>query len=74
MHLPPKDQWHVDRLGLLYFARPHNDLVLNTVPSPVLQAAGYTENELEKYARENGTKVPTMEGASFSRLSTPGHG
>jgi hypothetical protein len=33
---PPPDQQHVDRLGLLYFARPHNDLHLGTtriVPS-----------------------------------------
>jgi isopenicillin N synthase-like dioxygenase len=38
---PPKDQWDYDRTGLLYFARPHNDTVLNPiVDSPVLQAAG----------------------------------
>uniref|UniRef100_A0A0B7K6G7 Fe2OG dioxygenase domain-containing protein n=1 Tax=Bionectria ochroleuca TaxID=29856 RepID=A0A0B7K6G7_BIOOC len=54
--LPPKDQRHVDRLGLLYFARPQNDLVLSTVDSPVLKREGYTQNEFER----DGHKVPTM--------------
>ncbi|KAI6777451.1 hypothetical protein HG530_001396 [Fusarium avenaceum] len=53
---PPKDQQHVDRLGLLYFARPQNDLVLNTVDSPVLKRAGIQQNEFEA----GGHKVPTM--------------
>lgn len=38
---PPEDQWQYDRTGLLYFARPHNDMVLNPIKdSPVLQNAG----------------------------------
>jgi isopenicillin N synthase-like dioxygenase len=38
---PPEDQWAYDRTGLLYFARPHNETVLNPIlDSPVLQAAG----------------------------------
>jgi isopenicillin N synthase-like dioxygenase len=56
--LPPKDQQHVDRLGLLYFARPRNDLVLSTVDSPVLKREGFTQNEFER----KGHKVPTMGG------------
>ncbi|KAK4689634.1 hypothetical protein P7C73_g492, partial [Tremellales sp. Uapishka_1] len=59
---PPKDQQHVDRLGLLYFARPRNDLVLNTIDSPVLKRAGYVQNELEK----SGAPVPTM--GEFTKL------
>ncbi|KII91203.1 hypothetical protein PLICRDRAFT_173094 [Plicaturopsis crispa FD-325 SS-3] len=60
---PPKDQQHVDRLGLLYFARPHNDVVLNTIKdSPVLQREGFTENEFERIG-----KVPTMEEFTFSK-------
>lgn len=55
---PPKDQRHVDRLGLLYFARPQNDLRLNTIQSPVLRREGYTENEFER----GGHPVPTMGG------------
>lgn len=54
--VPPKDQQHVDRLGLLYFARPQNDLVLNTIDSPVLKRAGFTQNEFER----GGHRVPTM--------------
>ncbi|KAI0791038.1 Clavaminate synthase-like protein [Abortiporus biennis] len=61
---PPKDQEHVDRLGLLYFSRPHNDVVLNTVKeSPVLQREGYTQNQFEKI----GQKVPTMEEWTFAK-------
>ncbi|KAJ7640824.1 Clavaminate synthase-like protein [Mycena polygramma] len=56
--VPPKDQQHVDRLGLLYFSRPHNDVKLATIKdSAVLQRAGYTENEFEA----TGNPVPTME-------------
>lgn len=54
--VPPPDQRDVDRLGLLYFARPRNDLVLRTVDSPVLKRAGFTQNEFEA----GGFPVPTM--------------
>lgn len=58
--LPPKDQRHVDRLGLLYFARPQNDLQLYTIDSPVLKRAGFNQNEFER----GGHHVPTMGGQS----------
>ncbi|KAI0470538.1 2OG-Fe(II) oxygenase superfamily protein [Xylariaceae sp. FL0804] len=54
--VPPQDQQHVDRLGLLYFARPQNDLKLKTVDSPVLKRAGFTQNEFEA----GGHPIPTM--------------
>lgn len=60
--LPPKDQRHVDRLGLLYFGRFQNDLVLKTIKSPVLEREGFTQNEFEA----GGHAVPTME--EFTRL------
>ncbi|ETW80151.1 hypothetical protein HETIRDRAFT_103344 [Heterobasidion irregulare TC 32-1] len=61
---PPKDQQHVDRLGLLYFSRPHNDVVLRTAnESPVLQRAGYTQNSFEK----SGNHVPTSEEWTFAK-------
>ena len=60
--MPPKDQRHVDRLGLLYFARPQNDLVLNTIDSPVLERQGFTQNEFE----QGGHPVPTM--GEFTKL------
>ncbi|KAL1731181.1 hypothetical protein EV714DRAFT_272060 [Schizophyllum commune] len=62
--VPPKDQQHVDRLGLLYFSRPHNDVVLKTITeSPVLQREGYLQNDFEK----TGNPVPTMEQWTFSK-------
>ncbi|KAH8984782.1 Clavaminate synthase-like protein [Lactarius hatsudake] len=61
---PPKDQQHVDRLGLLYFSRPHNDVVLNTTKdSPVLQREGFTQNEFER----SGNPVPTVEAWTFAK-------
>lgn len=64
VHAPPKDQEHVDRLGLLYFQRPNNDVVLATIKdSPVLQREGYTQNEFEK----SGNPVPTMEQWTFAK-------
>ncbi|KAJ3864454.1 Clavaminate synthase-like protein [Lentinula novae-zelandiae] len=53
--VPPIDQQHVDRLGLLYFSRPHNDIPLATIrDSPLLQ-------------REGGHPVPTMEEWTFAK-------
>jgi len=62
--VPPKDQRHVDRLGLLYFSRPNNDVRLTTIQdSPVLQREGYTQNDFEK----SGNPVPTMEEWTFAK-------
>ncbi|KAF7793728.1 hypothetical protein EIP86_004844 [Pleurotus ostreatoroseus] len=64
VHSPPKDQQHVDRLGLLYFSRPHNDVKLATIKdSPVLQREGYTQNAFEA----SGNPVPTMEEWTFAK-------
>lgn len=63
MSIPPKDQQQYDRLGLLYFARPQNDLPLATVDSPLLKREGFDKNEFER----GGYKVPTMGGKSQSR-------
>ncbi|KAH9957691.1 Clavaminate synthase-like protein [Russula dissimulans] len=61
---PPKDQQHVDRLGLLYFSRPQNDVVLNTIAdSPVLRREGFTQNVFEK----SGDPVPTVEAWTFAK-------
>ncbi|KAF5018109.1 hypothetical protein F66182_9928 [Fusarium sp. NRRL 66182] len=60
--VPPKDQRHVDRLGLLYFSRAENDVVLNTIDSPVLKRKGHTQNEFEA----GNHAVPTM--GDFTRL------
>ncbi|KAI0790038.1 Clavaminate synthase-like protein [Abortiporus biennis] len=61
---PPVDQEDFDRLGLLYFSRPNNDVPLATVKeSPVLQREGYTQNSFEK----SGNPVPTMEQWTFAK-------
>ncbi|KZO99486.1 Clavaminate synthase-like protein [Calocera viscosa TUFC12733] len=60
---PPRDQQQVDRLGLLYFARPVNDLKLATVKAPVLQREGFTQNDFEA----QGHDVPTMEEWTFAK-------
>ncbi|KZT51519.1 Clavaminate synthase-like protein [Calocera cornea HHB12733] len=62
--VPPKDQQHVDRLGLLYFSRPRNDLVLRTIKdSPLLEREGYTQNEFEK----SGHTPPTMKEWTYAK-------
>ncbi|OQE36302.1 hypothetical protein PENCOP_c012G00938 [Penicillium coprophilum] len=38
---PPKDQAHLDRLGLLYFVRPTDKLLWKSLDSPFLQKEGY---------------------------------
>jgi isopenicillin N synthase-like dioxygenase len=37
---PPPDQAHLDRLGVLYFVRPEDNLELKVLPSPLLQRLG----------------------------------
>lgn len=47
--VPPPDQSEIDRLGVLYFVRPENDLELKPVQSGVLEKLGYkpdAENQL----------------------------
>ncbi|KAI5863988.1 Clavaminate synthase-like protein [Durotheca rogersii] len=45
VHAPPPDQAHVDRLGVLYFARPNNHVVLDPIAnSPLLRRLGLTTN------------------------------
>ncbi|KAJ5387665.1 iron/ascorbate family oxidoreductase [Penicillium cosmopolitanum] len=45
VHAPPADQAHVDRLGVLYFTRPNNHVVLDPITnSPLLERLGLTKN------------------------------
>ncbi|KAJ3466699.1 hypothetical protein MRS44_004263 [Fusarium solani] len=45
VHAPPADQAHIDRLGVLYFARPNNNVVLDPIDnSPLLKRLGLTSN------------------------------
>ncbi|WVQ79643.1 hypothetical protein IAT38_001743 [Cryptococcus sp. DSM 104549] len=64
---PPRDQQHVDRIGVLYFSRPLNHIQLKAIKeSPLLNRLGYTKNELEVYAEEHeGVEVPDV--AEFTK-------
>ncbi|KAK7180799.1 hypothetical protein DPSP01_002686 [Paraphaeosphaeria sporulosa] len=44
---PPPDQADIDRLGVLYFVRPEDNVVLNPIQSPVLEKLGYTKSKDE---------------------------
>ncbi|KAH8424959.1 putative oxidoreductase, 2OG-Fe(II) oxygenase family [Aspergillus melleus] len=44
---PPPDQAHIDRLGLMYFVRPPDNLHLATVDSPVLRREGFKRDDNE---------------------------
>ncbi|KAJ5225886.1 naringenin-2-oxoglutarate 3-dioxygenase [Penicillium chermesinum] len=49
VHAPPADQAHVDRLGVLYFARPNNHVILDPISnSPLLNRLGLHDNELTR--------------------------
>ncbi|KAF6837167.1 2OG-Fe(II) oxygenase superfamily protein [Colletotrichum plurivorum] len=47
---PPEDQAHLDRLGLLYFVRPAQDLDLKTLDSPLLERLGLLNKEKDEAA------------------------
>ena len=52
--VPPADQADVDRLGVLYFVRPENDLPLKPVQSAVLDKLGYQADEEAQAAADAG--------------------
>lgn len=58
---PPKDQIQTPRLGLLYFARPGDDTIMKTVPSPLLERLG-----LLTEAEKNDTE-PAPTGTEYVR-------
>jgi len=46
VHSPPDDQAHIDRLGVLYFARPNNDVILEPIKdSPLLKRLNIKSND-----------------------------
>ena len=44
---PPPDQADIDRLGVLYFVRPEDDVKLTPIKSAVLEKLGYTKTSDE---------------------------
>lgn len=81
VHTPPNDQAHIDRLGVLFFARPNNHVVLDPISnSPFLQRNGYTENDftrldqhltMEEWCKvrqtqqQRRTKAPKIDGQNY---------
>lgn len=79
---PPKDQQHLDRLGVLYFVRPSDRLTLRTVDSPLLRRLGYYKEGITEInipapewtrarIKKNWTRSPTdpNEGTSMAGFS-----
>ena len=56
VHAPPADQAGIDRLGVLYFARPNNHVVLDPIDSPLLRRLGYTSNAFTELGQHLTTK------------------
>jgi isopenicillin N synthase-like dioxygenase len=54
---PPKDQSHIDRLGLLYMLRPENDDDLSPIQSPILERLGLQKPETETKGLKGGAWV-----------------
>jgi isopenicillin N synthase-like dioxygenase len=55
---PPADQREYNRTGLLYFARPHNETLLEPVTdSPVLESAGVKPRFDQKITMEQWVKA-----------------
>ncbi|KAJ6149495.1 hypothetical protein N7471_000694 [Penicillium samsonianum] len=55
--VPPEDQRHVDRFGLLYFARPTDSMDLKTMESPLLRRLGLKNDKDEKKSDEPALEV-----------------
>lgn len=65
VHVPPADQAQFDRIGVLYFVRPSNDVAVEVVEgSPVLEAEGV----YEKLKNEELRPKLTVAGASLRRV------
>ncbi|KAK4624368.1 UPF0676 protein [Fulvia fulva] len=78
---PPEDRAHLDRLGVLFFARPNNHITLDPISnSPLLQRLGLTDNEFTKLGQhltmeewvkvrqsqqQRRTKAPKIEGSRY---------
>ncbi|KAH8985547.1 Clavaminate synthase-like protein [Lactarius akahatsu] len=62
---PPKDQQHVDRLGLLYFSRSPPPLTchMTTIQKLGTKNKGFTQNVFE----QTGNPVPTVEAWTFTK-------
>lgn len=58
--VPPEDQKHAERHGLLYFSRPRNDVVLHTIEAEGLEGL---KNEFE----QRGISPPSVETWTYAK-------
>jgi len=57
VHSPPKDQAHIDRLGVLYFARPNNHVILEPISnSPLLNRLNFKANDFTSLGKRLSTE------------------
>ncbi|KAF7342899.1 Flavonol synthase [Mycena sanguinolenta] len=52
---PPPDQAHLERLGMFFFVRPANEVIIKPSSSPVLQREGLWTQEDENCSDEDAT-------------------
>ncbi|KAL1873257.1 hypothetical protein Daus18300_004077 [Diaporthe australafricana] len=65
--VPPPDQRGADRLGVLYFVRPEDDLELRPVRSPVLERLGYDKVQEDVVGVTAGAWVKARVRAGVNR-------
>ncbi|KAK3676805.1 hypothetical protein LTR78_003009 [Recurvomyces mirabilis] len=81
VHAPPDDQAYIDRLGVLFFARPNNHVVLEPIDnSPLMKRMGLESNDftrlgkhltMEEWVRakqtmqQRRTRAPKIEGTKY---------
>ncbi|KAJ7092898.1 hypothetical protein B0H15DRAFT_164994 [Mycena belliarum] len=71
---PPADQAHLERLGIFFFVRASNDVVIKPSPSPVLKREGLWTKEDDETADDNAATcgefvVARMQNFNLSRTA-----
>lgn len=70
---PPEDQSHLDRLGLLYFVRPAQDLDLKVLDSPLLKRLGLKADKDEAAGIKAGDWVKARVKEDVQKAVEGGH-
>ncbi|ERS96085.1 naringenin,2-oxoglutarate 3-dioxygenase [Sporothrix schenckii 1099-18] len=74
VHAPPADQAGIDRLGVLYFARPNNQVVLDPLTnSPLLKRLGYESNAFTELGQHLTTQQWVKVRQSQQQRKLPGY-
>ncbi|KAH8771608.1 hypothetical protein F5883DRAFT_456191 [Diaporthe sp. PMI_573] len=73
VHAPPQDQAQIDRLGVLYFARPNNHVVLDPLQnSPLLTRLGKATNVFTELGKHLTTEEWVRIRQTQQQRKTPG--